>query len=120
MTTSLSEPRTVRGLIDDIEAEARDCDVLPSRAAEMTVRLTALYASVLEELTKRKMAYNRILADLQTIEEASSRAKVRAQATPEYEALLAVECMEKSTLQLIQALKVLAKVKVEEVRHLGA
>lgn len=118
MTTRL-EP-SVREQIAEIEAEARECDLMPSRAAEMTVTLSSLYSNVMQELTKRTMAYNRIVSDMQTVETAATRAKVRAQATPEYEALLTAQSWEKSTLQLIQALKVLAKVKAEEVRHLGA
>lgn len=116
----MNDLKEIRDGIEIIAAEVRECDVIPSRAAFLAARLSGYYASILEVITQRLMAYNRILSDQQIAEQAAARAKVRAQATPEYESLVTAQNLEKSTLQLIQALKVLAKVKAEEFRSLGA
>lgn len=107
---------TIRSLIDEIEAEARETDVTPTRASEMVVRLSSLYSNVLQEMGRRQFVYNRVLADAIEVTKAAARAKVRAQATNEYAELQETVLLEKSTLQLIQSLKVLAKVKAEEMR----
>ena len=107
---------TVRELIRRIQVEIRDSSVEASRAAELIPKLTSLYASVLEEVTRREMEYNAVLSTLMDEDMPANRAKIRAQATDEYQALREAQNVEKSTLQLIQSLKTLVKLRQEEMR----
>lgn len=116
LMTSGSEARTVRGLIQSIQVEVRDTELDPSRAAELVTKLTVLYASVLDVVTKREMEFNEVLSGLMDEDMPANRAKIRAQATDQYQALQEARNVEKSTLQLIQSLKTLVKLRQEEMR----
>jgi hypothetical protein len=112
---SRSEP-TVRSLIGSIQVEVRDTEVDPGRAAELVTKLTVLYAAVLDVVTKREMEFNEVLSRLMDEDMPANRAKIRAQTTDEYQALREAQNVEKSTLQLIQSLKTLVKLRQEEMR----
>jgi hypothetical protein len=111
-----SETVTVRSLLAGIQREVLDTDLQPDRAAELLTKLTALYANVLAEVTRREMAFNEVLLRQLDDNQPAAKAKIRAQATDEYDDLRQAKDAEKSTLQLIQSLKLVLRMKNEEMR----
>lgn len=107
---------TVRGLIRDIQVEIRDCELLPDRASELLLRLTALYANVLDEVRASEMDYNAVLLTCLNSDEAANRARIRAQASPEYARTREAKDTERLTLELIRSLKKFMASKQEEMR----
>jgi hypothetical protein len=102
-------------MLSDIRQEVLEEDLQPVQAAELLTKATALYASVLEEVARRKMAYN--VKEASYIElETAAKAKVLARATEQYGLMLESENLAEATIQLINSLKVLARLKAEEAR----
>lgn len=107
---------TVRSLIREIQVEVRDCELLPDRASELLLRLTALYANVLDEVRGADMTYNVVLLGFLNGDEAANRARIRAQASPEYARAREAKDTERLTLELIRSLKKFMASKQEEMR----
>ena len=69
-----------------IQAELRPgSDLTPHDAAEYRLHLSALLGSCLQEILEADMAYNRVLLQHLDGSEAASRAKIRAECTPEFQ-----------------------------------
>jgi hypothetical protein len=107
---------TVRSLIREIQVDIRDTDLQPNQAADYLAKLTALYGNVLDEVRESEMAYNAVLMAAFSGEEAANRAKIRAQASPEYGRFREAKDTEKLTLELIRSLKHYLRMKAEEMR----
>jgi hypothetical protein len=107
---------TVRSLIREIQVEVRDCELLPDRASELLLKLTALYANVLDEVRASEMDYNGVLLGFLNGDEAANRARIRAQASPQYGRAREAKDTERLTLELIRSLKKFMASKQEEMR----
>jgi hypothetical protein len=108
---------TVRDMVRAIRAEVRDTDDLqPERAAVLLIKLTALYGNTLDEVTKADMAYNEVLLKALNGDEAATRAKIRAQVTPEYARAREAKDTERLTLELSRSLKKFLQLKGDEMR----
>src|SRR5688572_7840667 len=108
---------TVRSLIREIQTEVRESqDLQPDRAAELLLRLSALYGNVLDELRAADIAYNDVLLEAMQREGAANKAKLRAQASEQYGRWRAAHDTEKLTLELTRTLKAFLRVKQEEMR----
>jgi uncharacterized protein YjaG (DUF416 family) len=108
--------KSVREMVAEIRAEVRDTDLDPLRASEMLAKLTALYGNTMDEVRVAEMAYNGILLERLSGEEAANRAKIRAQTSPEYERFRTAKDTERLCLELIRSLKHLLRMKAEEMR----
>lgn len=108
---------TVTQRVIAIRREVRETpDLLPDRAMELLIQLTALYGNILDELRQADMDYNGVLLNALSGEEAANRARIRAQATPEYGRLRAAKDVEKEVLEMVRTLKAFTKSKAEEMR----
>jgi hypothetical protein len=107
---------TVRDMVRDVRTEMREPDLQPDRATELLIRLTALYGNILDEQREADIAYNGILLAALNGDEAANRARIRAQATPEYARLREAKDTEKATLEAIRTLKHYIKGKTQEMR----
>ena len=107
---------SVRLMIRRIQAEVRDTELLPVRGAELLTRLTALYGNVLDELRAADLAYNDVLVEALNSDEAANRAKIRAQATPQYQRAREAKDTERLCLELIRSLKKFLTLQAEEMR----
>jgi hypothetical protein len=107
---------TVREHIEAIEREIRTEETSPSRLCEMSLELSSLYGNCTREVTKRELAYNKVLADAMQGEEAANRATVRAKASPEYADFLEAKNVERACLQLIRTLNRVMDHQKEEMR----
>jgi hypothetical protein len=75
---------TIREMVHDAQRELMAGDVTPQRGRELLVRLTALLGSVLVEMREADAAYAVVLLGYLDSDEAASRARIRAETSPEY------------------------------------
>jgi hypothetical protein len=108
---------TIRELIRAIFREVREGDALPpERAATLEVKLTALLANVLDELREADLDYRKLyLVHLRT-EGKANRARIEAEATPEYERLREAKDTKELTLEMIRSLRQFLRSAGEEMR----
>lgn len=108
---------TVRGLVRSIQVEVRDTpDLLPDRAAELLNQLTSLLGNLNDELREADAAYAAILLRHLESEEASSRAKIRAETTPEYARKREARDIKELAIELSRSLKYFLRAKSDELR----
>ncbi len=114
------EKKTIREMVNAVRDEAmRAEDLLPDRAAELLVKLSALFGNCNDELRRREMAYNQVLMLSYDTELKSNRAKIRAEASPSYEAKIEAKHTKELILELIRSLKFFLKNKEEKKRWSG-
>lgn len=104
----------LREMITKRQNEIASGDLDPSRAADILSELSALYGNVLDEVRARQMEYSRLLLSFYDMEEKANRARLKAEATPEYESLLEAKDTKELTLEMIRALKYLLRAKESE------
>ncbi len=103
-------------LIEQIRRELRDTDVLPTRAAELLVKLTALLGNCNGEIRDADAAYAEVLGQHLDAEEKANRAKIRAETTPEYRRKRFARDTKEVAVEMIGSLKYLIKSHQEEMR----
>lgn len=109
-------PRTVRGLVREMQAEIRDgADLQPDRAAELLTRLTALLGNCNDEIREADGDYALVLLKCLDSDEAANRAKIRAETTPEYQRKREARDTKELCVELIRSLKYFLKAKAEEM-----
>ena len=81
----LPDQPTVRDLVRNIQAELFRGDIDPARARELLIQSTALLGNCLQEIRECDAAYARVLLSHLDSTEAASRAKIRAETSPEYQ-----------------------------------
>lgn len=107
---------TVREHIEAIQKELAEQDPPPTRVCELAMELSQMFWHCTKEMTKRELAYNKVLADAMQGEEAANRATVRAKASPEYADFLEAKNVERACLQLIRTLNRVMDHQKEEMR----
>ena len=75
---------SVREMVEPFQAEMASPGLLPGRAREILIQLTALYGNCLEDVREADHAYSIILLKFLDSDEAANRAKIRAQTSLEY------------------------------------
>jgi len=108
--------KTIRERIQDYQEEILRGDLPPTRAAEILTEISALLGSCNEEITKRDMEYNKILLEWYDKETTANRAKIRANTTPEYEAMRTARNIKELAIELIRSLKFFLKAKEDEFK----
>jgi hypothetical protein len=109
-------PDSVRDMIRAIQREVRDTDLLPDRGAELLTKLTALIGNVADEQREADAEYAVVLLRHLDSEEAASRAKIRAETTPEYARKREARDTKELAIELVRSLKVYLRTKTEEMR----
>jgi hypothetical protein len=95
-------------------------DMHGDEASQILVELSALVGNVNEEIVVREMAYHRLLNDiLSTPNMTSAAAKIRANASEEYEAWLRAKNSLTTIMEMIRGLKYRLKSLDEERRVSG-
>ena len=114
MTKQLS----IRDMVDEKVAKLRSVDSLsPQEIAQESIELSSLYASINKEFVDRKMVYNEVRKNLMIEHGTASKAKIFAEATPEYKELLETEAYSESVLELIRACKKHSALMEKELRE---
>jgi hypothetical protein len=96
---------TVRGWVHEMQQEILQTELTPTRAAEIDTKLTALLGNVMSECRQADAAFNVVLLSFYESEEAASRAKIRAETTPEYARKREAKDTEKLCVELIRSLR---------------
>jgi hypothetical protein len=115
---SMSEGRSVRGMVADIKAEMLTANMTPTRMTELLRMLTALYGSVMDKTVVADVAYHERVARFMAVEAdgKAARAEVMAKTTPEYKTKLEMEALEKHVAKMISSLTKSIDVVTQEMR----
>lgn len=105
---------TIRERIKTYQTEILKGNLLPERAAEILTEMSALLGNIVEEITVRDIAYNKILLKCFDEEKTANRATIKASIEPEYESMRTARNTEKIALEIIRSLKYFLKAKEEE------
>ena len=107
---------SVRDLVTAIQIELRDTDVQPERAAQLLPKLTALLGNINAEIRVADMEYAGVLLKCLESEEAASRAKIRAEISPEYQRKREARDTKELAVELCRSLKYALRANEEEMR----
>jgi hypothetical protein len=110
---------TVRGLVKEMQAEIRDSDLQPARAAELLTRLSALFGNCLDEIREADMEYAKVLLEALNGEEAASRAKIRAETSTQYLRKREAHDTKDLVQELTRSLKYFIRAKESEWREMS-
>lgn len=91
-------------------------DLVPARAREILVQLSALYGNCLAEVREADHAYAVVLMRFLDADEAASRAKIRAETSLEYLRKREAHDTTEVVLECIRSLKVMLRSVDEEMR----
>lgn len=97
--------RELRDQIHRVLELSAQPDRAPHEMADLLVQLTALYASLSEEVITREFRYKSVLKAWHEKEQAASRAKIQAETTPEYREWKEAVTLEKALVEHIRSLK---------------
>lgn len=97
---------TIREMVDQKIAKLRNVDSLsPQEIAQESIELSSLWSSVNLQIVDRKMKYAEKFRDLLIEHTTAPKAKIYAEATEEYRAVLEAEAYSKSLQELIRTTK---------------
>lgn len=110
---------TVRGLVAAAQAEIRDTDLLPERARVLLVQLSALLGNCNDEIRKADAMYAEALLRYLDSETKANRARIRAEASPEFQRRQEARDTKELVIELVRSLKYLLRSLEEEMRLAG-
>ena len=109
--------QTVRDMIREIQRETLSpADLTPDRAAELLVRLSALFANVTEEIRLADAEYAVTLLHFLDTEKKANRARIRAEISPEFARKQEARNVKECVVELVRSLKFFLRAKEEEMR----
>lgn len=108
-------PITVREIVKSYQREIQQtADLLPDRAAELLMKLSALVGNVLDEIREADSEYAVTLLHFLDTEKKANRAKIRAEISPEFRRSREARDTEKLVTELTRSLKYYLKAKQDE------
>lgn len=108
---------TVRSRIKSAQVEIRDGgELLPTRAAQLLMELTALLGNCAEAIRAADSAYAVLLLRELESSEHANRARIRAETSPEYARKREARDARELVVELIRSLKYLLRSAEEEMR----
>ena len=108
---------TVRSRIKSAQVEIRDGgELLPARAAQLLMELTALLGNCFEEIREADSAYAVLLLHELESSEHANRARIRAETSAEYVRKREARDIRELVVELIRSLKYLLRSAAEEMR----
>lgn len=109
---------TIRELTDAKIEKLRDIDSLSIREiAKEAIELSSLWASVNKELIDRTMWYHEKRKMMLEEYKVAAKAKIHAEASPEYRQMIEAEAYSKSLQEMIRTCKRLVSLKESELRE---
>lgn len=104
-------------LIRAMQAEVRDTDLTPDRAADLLAKLAALYGNVLDECRRTELAWYAVVRAYLTEDDlAVNKAELLAKSSAEFEEWRLAKDTETLTKQLLSSLKAMLRAKADELR----
>lgn len=111
--------KTIREIIQEKQGEILKGNLTPVVAAEMLTELSAIIGNLNDEITKRDVEYNKVLLEWYDSESTANRAKIRANITPEYEAMRTARNTKDLAIEMIRSLKYFLRASGDEMREAG-
>ena len=109
--------RTTRKLVQGVQREVLETvDLLPSRAADLLMELTALVGNCNDDIRRFDAEYAWVLLGFLESKEKANRAKIHAEISPEYERRQSARDTKELAIELVRSLKYFLKAKEEEMR----
>jgi hypothetical protein len=106
---------TVRELVKTYQREIQQADdLLPDRAADLLMRLTALIGNCADEIREADAEYSVTLLHWLDTEKKANRAKIRAEISPEYRRRQEARDTKELIVELSRSLKYFLKAKSDE------
>ena len=107
----------MRDLVRGIQDKLRPgCDLSPTEASEYRLNLSALLGNCLQEILDADIAYNRVLLMYLDGSEAASRAKIRAECSPEFQRRQEARNTKELVVEMSRALNKFLDSQREEMR----
>lgn len=103
-------------MISAYRSEVATGNLLPDRAATILTQIAALLGNINEEILNRKMEYNAVLNSALDSNEKANRAKIRAEGSEEYRAMITAQNTFVEAVELMRSLKYYLKTKESEYR----
>lgn len=107
---------SVRDFLRGVQTEMRGDELLPTRASDLLRQLTAIQGDANRELRQRDMAYKRELLQAYKTHDTANRAKIAAETSVEYEALMEAKHVKEEIVESIRSLKACLRSLEEEMR----
>lgn len=113
----MGEPVTVRDLVKSYQREVQQtADLLPDRAAELLMKLTALMGNCADEIREADSEYAITLLHLLDTEKKANRARIRAEISPEFRRKQEARDTKELVIELSRSLKYFLRAKSEELQ----
>lgn len=110
---------SIRERVKEIQKDLRDGALTPDMARESLVQLTALYGNVLDELREADADYKAVLLAHLNAETKANRARMHAEASPEYARVREADDCKKLVIEMVRSCKVYLRSLDEEMRLAG-
>ena len=111
---------TIRELVRSYQTEIHQAtDLLPDRAAELLMKLSALMGNVLDEIRAADAEYAVTLLHYLDTEAKANRARIRAEISPEFRRKQEARDTEKLVVELTRSLKYFLRAKSDEYQMAG-
>lgn len=108
---------TVRDLVKACQIEIREAsDLMPDRAAELLMQLSALIGNVNDEIRAADAAYAATLLGFLETETKANRARIRAETSDEYRRKQEARDTKELVLELVRSLKYFLRAKADELQ----
>ena len=104
-------------MITEYQNEIKRGDLLPDRASQILLDLSAIQGNVNDEIRLRDMDYGKKLLECYNSQETANRAKIIAETTPEYELKRIARDTKELVKDLISSLKYFLRAKEEEMKN---
>lgn len=109
---------TIREIISKKSEELRDIDSLsPTKASEELVSLSSLLASLLKHISEADFWYRIKLKDMLLEHGTAAKAKIHAEASPEWNSVNEAKAQQIALIEMIRSLKFYIKASSEEMRE---
>jgi len=113
---NMTEEKTIRQRVLDIQNEILAGNLTPARSSEMLVELSAIFGNVNDEIRMRDVNYNKVLLNFYETEETANRAKIKAETSQEYILKREARDTKELIVELTRSLKYFLRSAEEEFR----
>ena len=110
----MEKAKTIREIITDYQNEILSEDLQPDRAAEILIKISALFGNLNDEIRIADMEYNKELLRCLESEEKANRAKIKAEISSQFNRKRIARDTKELAIEMIRSLKYFLRAKEEE------
>ena len=109
--------KTIREIINEFQNEILKGDLLPDRASEILMKMSALLGNINDRIKDCDIAYSKVLLKHLETQEKANRAKIVAETSQEYDDKITARNTRELALSIIGSLKYFLRGKEEELKN---